>query len=282
MADFSISSLSQMGFCVPEQGRSPGKCVFELIKRFLRYSMAQNQRKVLYEAILKGQEKIASGIKAGRFSSVRKETSSSAAAGDETAGLQDEVLSAGKQAEVRSPTMSVPYRLAGIIILVIILVVLVAFWLGQIRGQRRSMEIGAGQVSVPLAPQQEDYEGYAVKTEPQGESESAAVRVETDEEDVLLPAGDNAIVIATVKEAGDLIPVQKHFAANGVKTEIVQKEAYYLLITKDRFGNPKRHGSDGYKALQLIKKIGLDYKVPDGGQNFGPEPFQDAYGMKMR
>jgi hypothetical protein len=271
-----------MGFCVPEQGRSPGKRVFELIKRFLRYSMAQNQRKVLYEAILKGQEKIASGVKAGRFSSVRKETSSSAAAGDETADPQDEVLSADKQTEVRSPTMSVPYRLAGIIILVIILVVLVAFWLGQIRGQRRSMEIGAGQESVPLAPQQEDYEGYTVKTEQQYEPEPVAVKIESDKEDVLLSAGDNAIVIATVREAEDLMLVQRHFAANGVKTEIVQKEAYCLLITKDRFNNPKRQGSDGYRALQLIKKIGLDYKVSKGGQNFGPEPFQDAYGMKMR
>jgi len=89
-------------------------------------------------------------------------------------------------------------------------------------------------------------------------------------------------VIATVKNAEDLEPVREYYAANGVRTQIVQKEMYCFLITKDRFDNPERRGSNGYKALQLIKKIGLDYKKPDGGKNFGKVPFQDAYGMKIR
>ena len=143
------------------------------------------------------------------------------------------------------------------------------------------MEIGSKQETVPAAMQREAYEDYAAKTERQGESEAGA-GAEDDKEDVLVAAGSNAIVIATVKDAKDLEPVQEHFAANGVKTEIIQKEMYCFLITKDRFQNPKRHGSNGYKALQLIKKIGLDYKKTDGGKNFGKEPFQDAYGMKIR
>jgi hypothetical protein len=90
------------------------------------------------------------------------------------------------------------------------------------------------------------------------------------------------IVIATVKDAEDLKPVQKFFSANGVGTEILQRDRYSFLVTTDRFQSPNRRGSNGYRALQLIKKIGLDYKVPDGGKNFGKEPFQDAYPMKLR
>ena len=246
--------------------------------------MAQNQRKVLYEAIRKGQERIASGIKSGQFSSGKKETPKFAKGGNETLGLQDEVLSAGKKTEVSLLTgtlvISVPYRVAGVIVLAMILVVLIAFWLGQIRGTRRSMELEPVQMSEPAMTEQ-DEGSVAAEFEETDESGPVPEKTEADKA-IFSPAGNNVIVIATVKDAEDLKPVQEYFTANGVGAEILQRKDYCLLVTADRFQNPDRRGSNGYKALQLIKKIGLDYKVPGGGKNFGKEPFQDAYPMKLR
>lgn len=246
--------------------------------------MTQNQRKILYEAIRKGQERIASGIKSGRFSSGKKETPKFAEGGNETLGLQDEVLSAGKKTEVSSLTgtlvISVPYRVAGVIVLAMILVVLMAFWLGQIRGTRRSVEPEPVQASEP-AVTEKDEGSAAAETKETDESETVQEKTEADRV-LSSPAGDNVIVIATVKDAEDLKPVQEYFTANGVGTEILQRELYCFLVTADRFQSPNRRGSNGYRALQLIKKIGLDYKVPAGGKNFGKEPFQDAYPMKLR
>ena len=226
--------------------------------------MSQNQRKVLYEAIRKGQERIASGIKSGRFSSEKKGAPEFAKGGNETLGLQNEVLSAGKKTEVSSLTgtlvISIPYRLAGVIVLAMILVVLIAFWLGQIRGTRRSAEPGPVQTSEPAVTGTNESETVPGKTEAY--------------EDLLTSADGNAIVIATVikNNAEDLKPVQEYFSANGVETEILKKERYCFLVTTSRFQGPMTK-----RALQLIKKIGLDYKVPAGGKSFGKEPFQDAY-----
>jgi len=247
--------------------------------------MAQNQRKVLYEAIRKGQERIASGLKSGRLSSGKKDAPGFADGSNETLGLQDEVLSAGKKIEVSSLltgtlVISVPYRLAGVILLAMILVVLMAFWLGQIRGTRRSVELKPVQASKPAVMERD--EGSAA-AEIEETDESGPVPGKTGAgKGLLSPAGSNVIVIATVKDAEDLEPVREYFSANGVGTEILQRELYCFLVTTDRFQSPKRRGSNGYKALQLIKKIGLDYKAPDGGKNFGKEPFQDAYPMKLR
>ena len=160
--------------------------------------MAQNQRKVLYEAIRKGQERIASGIKSGRFSSEKKETPKFAKGGNETLGLQNEVLSAGKKTEVSSLTgtlvISIPYRLAGVIVLAMILVVLMAFWLGQIRGTRRSAEVEPVQTSEP-AVTEKDESFAAAEFEETDESETVLEEAEADE-GPRTPAGDNVIVIA--------------------------------------------------------------------------------------
>ena len=246
--------------------------------------MTQNQRKVLYEAILRGQERIASGIKSGKFRTEKEETPKFADGGNETRGLKDDVLSASKKTEVSSLAgtlvISIPYRVAGIIVLALILVVLMAFWLGQIRGTRRGAELEPVGASEPAVTGQ-DEASAAAKVKETGESETVLEEAEADK-GLYSPAGDNVIVIATVKDAEDLKPVQEYFTTNGVGTEILQRELYCFLVTTDKFQSPNRRGSNGYKALQLIKKIGLDYKVPDGGKNFGKEPFQDAYPMKLR
>ncbi|MEJ5259515.1 MAG: hypothetical protein WHS88_04915 [Anaerohalosphaeraceae bacterium] len=93
---------------------------------------------------------------------------------------------------------------------------------------------------------------------------------------------DHVIVIATYANRDHLVPVQAHFENNGIKTEIMRRGSYYLLVTKDRFDSPLKAGTDGQQMLNKIKSIGAQYKAPDGFESFGRTPFQDAYGMKVK
>lgn len=96
------------------------------------------------------------------------------------------------------------------------------------------------------------------------------------------PEKDHIIVIATYTNREHLIPVQAYFEANGIKTEIMRRGSYYLLVTKDRFESPLRSGTDGQQMLNKIKSVGAQYKPPEGFESFGRTPFQDAYGMKVK
>ncbi len=55
----------------------------------------------------------------------------------------------------------------------------------------------------------------------------------------------------------------------------------YYLVTKEKYDNPERSGTDGSKAKQDIIKLGAAYKAPQGYGTFGPKPFHDAYGMRF-
>lgn len=95
-------------------------------------------------------------------------------------------------------------------------------------------------------------------------------------------AGDHIIVIATYTKQEHLVPVEAYFRQNGIETEVVKLGSYYQLVTKQRFENPERSGTDGYKIKQAIKRIGAGYKAPDGYERFSSTPFQDVYGKKVK
>lgn len=94
--------------------------------------------------------------------------------------------------------------------------------------------------------------------------------------------GDNVIVIVTYTKQDDLIPVAAYFRQNGIETEVIREGSYYQLVTKERFENPGRSGTDGYRMIQAIKRIGASYKAPSGYERFSSTPFQDAYGKKLK
>jgi hypothetical protein len=93
---------------------------------------------------------------------------------------------------------------------------------------------------------------------------------------------DHVIVIATYTKREHLLPAQTYFDTNGIKTEILRRGSYYLLVTSQRFDSPLKAGSDGQQMLTKIQAVGAKYKAPDGYENFGRTPFQDAYGMKVK
>ena len=76
--------------------------------------------------------------------------------------------------------------------------------------------------------------------------------------------------------------MEEYFDKNGVKTEIMRRGSYFLLVTSGRFDSPLKAGTDGERMLQKIRMLGEQYKAPDGYENFGRKPFQDAYGMKVK
>lgn len=94
--------------------------------------------------------------------------------------------------------------------------------------------------------------------------------------------GDHIIVIVAYTKQEHLIPVGTYFRQNGIETEVVQQGGYFLLVTRQRYENPEKTGTDGYKMKQTIKRIGAGYKAPDGFERFSSTPFQDVYGKKVK
>ena len=95
---------------------------------------------------------------------------------------------------------------------------------------------------------------------------------------------NNVIVLVEYKVKADLLPVQQHFANYGIETEIIKENDNYFLITKSRYENTEKPGTDGYKAKKKIIEVGTKYKgkAPAGYETFAPNFFRDAYGKKIK
>ncbi len=97
------------------------------------------------------------------------------------------------------------------------------------------------------------------------------------------PMGDNVIVISSYHIKSHLEPVREYFKRFGIETEIVKAGNRYLLVTKSRFDNSEKVGTDGNEMKKRIIAIGANYSPPSGSgfESFGTKPFSDAYGMKI-
>ena len=78
-----------------------------------------------------------------------------------------------------------------------------------------------------------------------------------------------------------LEPAKEYFDKMGVATEIIEKDNWFYLVTKNKYDNPGKAGTDGYLARQKIIELGAGYKAPAGFETFGPNPFSDAYGKRF-
>ena len=93
--------------------------------------------------------------------------------------------------------------------------------------------------------------------------------------------GQNNIVLKQLDRSADLEQAQKYFATVGIETVIINRSGTYFLISKNKYENPAKPGTNGYKALTEIVRLGAEYKAPQGYESFGPKPFSDAYGKKF-
>jgi hypothetical protein len=178
---------------------------------------------------------------------------------------------------------SMPYQIAVVLVLVFIFVIIAAYRLGQ--SSYPAGQQGTGQPD--LAAQKMDSEkpveqAMADISQPSSPPENATAKAEVAEP--IKPMGNNVIVLVVYDSLPDLAPVQAHFSEHGIETEIVTERGRYFLQTKQRYDNPAKVGTDGYKAKQKIAEVGAKYKgkAPAGYETFAPNYFSDAYGKKVK
>jgi len=177
---------------------------------------------------------------------------------------------------------SMPYQVAVAVGLVLVLALLASYRLGQFAGLSAPAGPASASAQVPKAPVENPTDRVASGTPP------PAVPVERtppkpEKVEPVVTAGDNVIVLVHYHTMADLQPVQAHFAEHGIVTEIVPESGRYVLQTKQRYQNTTV-GSDGYKAIQKIREVGVLYKgkAPPGYETFAPNYFSDAYGKKVK
>ena len=175
---------------------------------------------------------------------------------------------------------SIPYQLGIAVVLGVLLAAVVLFRLGERVGSR---EVAANApaaakpvVNKPVSPKPVTQDTPVVK-QPTAQDTSAAGVVANQP----TSTGRNRIVLKIYQVRSHLEPAKEYFDKMGVATEIIEKNNWYYLVTKNKYDNPEKAGTDGYQAKQKIIEIGSGYKAPVGFESFGPKPFSDAFGMRF-
>ncbi|MFA5251837.1 MAG: hypothetical protein WC454_04555 [Phycisphaerae bacterium] len=170
---------------------------------------------------------------------------------------------------------SIPYQVGIAVVLVVLLAAVVLFRLGERVGSREvAVKAPAAAKPVVSKPATQD---TPVVRQPTAQNTSAAAVAANQ------PAstGKNRIVLKIYQVRSHLEPVEEYFDKMGIATEIIEKNKWYYLVTKNKYDNPEKAGTDGYLAKQKIVEIGSGYKAPVGFESFGPKPFSDAFGMRF-
>jgi hypothetical protein len=161
---------------------------------------------------------------------------------------------------------SMPYQVGIAVVLGILLVLVIVFRLGERVGSKKETRLTpasrtSAQVKEQITPAKD------------ASAEQAASK------------GRNRIVIKMYQVREQLLPVKEYFDKTGVATEIIEKNNWYYLVTKNGYDNPDKPGTDGYLARQKIVELGAGYKAPPGYETFrradGKSPFSDAFGIRF-
>ena len=175
---------------------------------------------------------------------------------------------------------SIPYQVGIAVLLGVLLSAVVLFRLGERVGSRevatKAPAVAKPAESRPVAPKPVTQDTPVV-SQPTAQDTSAAAVVANQ------PAstGRNRIVLKIYQVRSHLEPAKEYFDKMGIATEIIEKNNWYYLVTKNKYDNPEKAGTDGNLAKQKIIEIGSGYKAPVGFESFGPKPFSDAFGMRF-
>ncbi len=190
---------------------------------------------------------------------------------------------------------SVPYQIAIALGLVLVVLLLASYRLGQKSvgpGQlaadepgrevekidrENATELATANMQEPASPAE-----YVPPNQDVTPNEDVT-RVVEEEVEPAKPKGDHVIVLVQFGRYPDLVPVQEHFAKQGIETKIDPRGGKYFLETVERYDSPARPGSNGFKAKLEIMRVGLLYKgmAPAGLETFEKHLFQDVYGRKV-
>jgi hypothetical protein len=193
---------------------------------------------------------------------------------------------------------SIPYPVGIAVFLAVLLVIVVVFRLGERLGGNETVQPPNPVKTTPAAVKQPTVVNKTVvQTPPAGvkpakeapkvvESKPAAAdaaKQATPESSGPAPVstGRNRVVIQMYQVRSHLEPAKEYFDKMGVATEILEKNNWYYLVTKNKYDNPDKAGTNGYQAKQKIIELGAGYKAPPGNETFGPKPFSDAFGMRF-
>jgi hypothetical protein len=172
--------------------------------------------------------------------------------------------------------VSLPYQIAVAILMGVVLLFLVVFRLGQLSYSQHD-----ATSKISKSAQQPAAEPVVIAKPAEKKLPSPSVIQQKSESAVSEPKKNNRIVIKSYPLSSHLEPAKQYFADKGIETEIRKSGDAYLLVTKEKYDNPERPGTDGYAAKQKIIELGAQYKAPQGFDQFGTKPFHDAYGMKF-
>ena len=173
--------------------------------------------------------------------------------------------------------ISIPYQLAIAILLGLVLLVLIFFRLGQITSLSSQTNPKTPKNTQKVTPK-------PTATAPQRLAAAEKIAPVPASGEKTKPAkleGNNRIVIQTYQLRADLEPVKQYFAQFGIGTEIKKIGNWYYLVTRNKYENPEKPGTNGHFAKQKIIQWGAKYKAPPGYETFGTKPFHDAFGMKF-
>ncbi len=180
---------------------------------------------------------------------------------------------------------SMPYQFGVALVLGSVLLVLAAFRLGQYLNDESSTGPAENimQPAIKEKPIEQQEVANIIKP-PVPVEDSALLNIEKPEPVTPKSTGNNVIVVQEWGSRADLVPVQYHFADYDIDTEIVMENGRYFLQTKNTYDNPRTSGTDGYKALQEIIRVGAKYKgqAPPNYETFATHFFSDAYGKKVK
>ena len=175
---------------------------------------------------------------------------------------------------------SMPYQIAVVLVLAFIIVIIAAYRLGQ---SSYTAQQQAGQPEPIQRETESEMPTEQASSDimlPSAPAEDTTTKTEVAEP--AEPKGNNVIVLVQFDRLADLSPVQAHFSEHGIELKIDPQQGSYFLQTIQRYDNPSKPGTDGYKALQKIKEVGKEYKAPKGYETFASHYFQDAYGRKVK
>jgi hypothetical protein len=245
----------------------------------------KSKRMAFHEAIRRGQAKIARGLESGQLRSdgiPRSQTQR---------GIPDD--KALLQNREKSPQVTIPSKIFAFVsgfAIVIVLFFVIWFVMYLFGGPEPA-------VREPGSPESQSPRMQASSTTEEQSRQAASGSVGTGGQKIVdeqpaqrqttlpsAPPGSNVIVITQVPgtdQQDKLLPVMEYYNASGIPTETVQRSGYTLLITRAGFDyNPNRQGTEGYRLMQRIKQLGLDYPEATGDTSFTLRPFQDAYALK--